>query len=144
MKSACRFPLHIFRQGEMQGENASFFRCRFHAYGAALRFQNASGQIKPHAGAFGLFDDRVAAPVETLKDPVGIHRGDTDALVLNFQTDIAVKPVEPQGYRAVCRGIFDRIVQKVCYRLGSPAPVQKHRDAETGFSVGLEQLYGVM
>ncbi len=63
----------------MQGENASFFRCRFHAYGAALRFQNASGQIKPNAGAFGLFDDRVAAPVETLKDPVGIHRGDTDA-----------------------------------------------------------------
>ena len=79
MKSACRFPLHIFRQGEMQGENASFFRCRFLAYGAALRFQNASGQIKPNAGAFGLFDDRVAAPVETLKDPVGIHRGDTDA-----------------------------------------------------------------
>ncbi len=87
-----------------------------------------------------MFYGGVAAPVETSKDSVGLFLWDADSLVLDFQTDVAVKPMEPHGYRAVSRRIFDCVVQKVCDRLGGPTPVQKQGGTGIGFSVGVKQF----
>lgn len=84
-------------------------------------------QRQPQAGSLDVMDQRVAAAVELLENPVLFVRRDSDPPVAHFQLHAAVGAVQADADEFLVLRILQGVVDQVEQRTGDSLPVHSDR-----------------